>query len=1006
MTLTFSLIHSTQKVGLATLFVALMVLGCSKEPTTTAKPAEADPPNPYRAMKAAVRKGQWKEAWKHSEAVLVNHPDEPEVLAAVARIAHENQEPDKAADLLVAACRAESFRQSKRVQQAMVGLIGVGRLHEGMLMLEDAVAAQPDQHETRRWLYDFYMGTENRLAGLEHGRTLVRNRQFDLELLLELSNTQRRSLDADPLVEMTKRNPNDKRPQLGPAKTSFDEGDYEKAIETLGEIVAAHPDYGPAQSLLGRCLATVARWDEYEAWIDGQTSEIEAYPNYWISLGDWASAKQQPAAAARAYWESCRRDPDIEESWLKLGKTLRLLRDNGGAVIADDELLMIENRTSLLSKLNQEKHRFTRTGKISRATANEIVLTLDRLGRLWEAEAWAAVALTLPEDDAIDIEATRAAVVAKLQPELPWQTDRDHPELLIDYSSLALPAIIESDPSQQRKASLPKVAEPGKIALVNEAKQRGLDFFGRTSDTLDQPGIMLFRTLGCGGGSIDYDLDGWTDLYLVAAGGTPPKNDSEPNELMRNLSGSFRKTAELAGVADTHFGQGVAVGDVNEDGFPDLLVLNYGPNTLYINNGDGTFQDASARLANNGDTWSTSAAIADIDGDQLSDIVVVNYCAGFEPVTRPCPMKGTDIARSCTPVKFEAASDQFFRCKPDGSFGDATETWQANPTVPGRGLGIVAGSLDQSEGTDVFIANDMTNNHFWKLAASNAANTVLSDCAIVCGLAGDDRSLAQGSMGIAVADLDRDLDIDVFVTNFEGEYNTYHEQRFPGIWQDRTSSLQLHTPTLPLVGFGTAAIDLDHNGLDELLIANGHVEIFQRGDEKSLYEQPMQLFQRTPSGGFEDIAPAVESTYLQASHVGRALWSLDANGDSMVDFAVTHQTEPVALLINQSEAKGNWIALELVGTESARDAIGTQVIVRCDGKSWMAGRTSGDGYLCSDEATLRVGLGDASGPCDVEIRWPSGEQQSHRGLMPNRTWLCVESQELPHSGDDPQDGGV
>ena len=152
-----------------------------------------------------------------------------------------------------------------------------------------------------------------------------------------------------------------------------------------------------------------------------------------------------------------------------------------------------------------------------------------------------------------------------------------------------------------------------KFDLRNEEVDRRLRFFGRTSERLDQPGIMLFETLGCGGGTLDYDLDGWSDLYLAAAGGTPPQRDSEPNALFRNQAGTFHLFSELANTADRGFAQGITVGDINEDGFPDILVLNYGPNTLLVNNGDGTFSDQTQLLSENPDEWSTSGAIADID---------------------------------------------------------------------------------------------------------------------------------------------------------------------------------------------------------------------------------------------------------------------------------------------------------------------------------------------------------------------------------------------------------
>ncbi len=453
----------------------------------------------------------------------------------------------------------------------------------------------------------------------------------------------------------------------------------------------------------------------------------------------------------------------------------------------------------------------------------------------------------------------------------------------------------------------------------------------------------------------------------------------------------FQRSRPTRARGDTGFGQGVAVGDVNEDGFPDLLVLNYGPNALLVNNGDGTFTDASDRLGNNGNDWSTSAAIADLDGDGLSDLVIVNYCAGLDPVTTTCPMKDSDVFRSCTPMQFPGQGDFFLQGTPQGKFVDRTQDWDAKPTVVGRGLGIVAGALDGSPGVDVFIANDMTNNHFWSRSPEDGAFS-LSESGMLRGLGCDDRSLAQGSMGIATGDFDRDGDIDLYVTNFDKEYNTYHEQRGAGIWQDLTSRLQLSMPTMPVVGFGSEAIDLDNDGSLELVVSNGHVDMFSRADEQSVYAHPMQVFRRNASQTFDSIGESLTGEYLSSPHVGRALWTIDANRDGLTDLAVTHQTEPVALLINHSQPSGDWIGIDLRGRSCSRDAIGAKVEVSVGENRWTAIQTSGDGYLCSNQRTLRFGLGDTVGSCQVQVTWPDGTSQIHRDLESNTSWLLVESE--------------
>lgn len=975
------------------------------------------PQRPIRAMESAIRRGKWQQAAEFVDAVLAEHGDDAEVIANAARVVFENGDKSRAAELLVRACQAESFSNPARVRQATIAMIGEGRFHEGIELLESAVAANPEQQENRRWLYDFYMGAEDRYAGLPHGRALVRQRAFDVELLTTLSNTERRTLDSKPLMEMAARNPDDKRPMLGAAKSNYDKGDFGKCIEQLREIIEAHPDYLPAQALLGRALATDGRFRELAGWLDSAVSGVEQYPEYWVAVGDWLRSEGRGAEAARAYWEATQRDPDWMETWSKLSSTIESLPD-GALDLPDDAIAGIRSRAQKLSRFNLLKTRFERTGGISRATVVEMVDQLRELGRLWEAEAWASIALGLPEDDAVDAQAARNQVVALLSKDTPWQVEDSFPELQVDLGKIPMDQFVsvnrrigkgttseieKTEPQDRAEDASREIVEASHLSLQDQAKERGLEFHGRTSDHLSEPGIMIYQTLGCGGGTIDFDLDGWSDLYLAAAGGMPPAKDSAPNALMRNLQGQFHEVTTASETGDRGFGQGIAVGDVNEDGFADLLVLNYGPNTLLINNGDGTFSDHTDRLdANLGDGWSSSGAIVDIDHDGLADIAVVNYCAGLDPTTVNCATSEETFVPSCSPMRFDALGDQFLKGTESGSLEDRTESWNASPSVLGRGLGIIAGSFDGAPGVDLLVANDMTNNHYWSGIASSDEGFRLTESGMLRGLATDDRALAQGSMGIATGDLDNDGDFDFYVTNFNGEYNTYHGQQVDGIWRDETSQLELATPTFYMVGFGTAAVDLDRDSSLELLVTNGHVDIFSRGLKQSPYAQPMQLFKRNESQTFSSVAEVISGDYTHHPHVGRALWTLDVNRDAQVDLAVTHQTEPVALLVNQSEPKGGWLEVALVGTSDSRDAIGSRVEVSLegvspDGRNWVAAKTSGDGYLCSDERILRFGLGDMpqGSPLRVVVIWPNGNSQAFEGVLPDHSWLFVQDDPVP-----------
>ncbi|WP_161604711.1 CRTAC1 family protein [Roseiconus nitratireducens] len=945
-------------------------------------------------MRAAQARGDWNAAWAHSSSVLLEHSDDAEVVASVARVAHSVGKPGLAADLLADACRAENFASPQRVEQTVIAMVAVGRFYDALAWMEEVLQAKPDQHHTRRLLYDYYVGSENRQAALPHGRYLVRHRQFDLDLLTSFGYIETRRLDPKPLEQMTERYPADRRPLLALARNRYDSGKFDQAIEVLRSIIDQHPEWAPAHVLLGRALIAAGSFDELADWHAHLPADALDDARYWMTLGDWAEFNGQPSQALRSYFQAAQQDPDSVAIWSRLAS---VLTKNPSSEISDATRQAVRRRVDLLSQLGQHRKRLEKLKQPSRAVAADIARTLMQLGRLWEAEAWAAVAMTFPQQQNaapnVDVQQVRQTILAKLRRDLPWQQTEGHPELESgDAVAPNVAAITSGDHSPATEGSPSRARSSGRLHLVEEAQQRELDFFGFTADDLHEPGIMLHETLGCGGAAVDFDLDGWCDLYLVAAGGMPGQRDSAANALLRNLDGTFRQSTEPSGTGDRGFGQGVAVGDINEDGFPDLLVLNYGPNAVLINRGDGTFRDASREFLPQPDAiqWSTSAAVADIDRDGINDAVVLNYCAGMEPVTEKCLMTDSTVYRSCSPMVFPAENDVFYQGTGDGKFVDRTQQWNATPAIPGRGLGIVIGSLTGNGAADIFVANDMTNNHLWS-ARGEGKDFQLSEAGVLAGLSGDGRSIAQGSMGIATGDLDRDGDIDMYVTNFEKEYNTLHEQTAPGLWTDATAARDLLNPTMPMVGFGTEAIDFDNNGDLELIVTNGHVDLFARGDERSVYLQPLQIFRRDGAPRYTVVNDS-DSKYLAEPHVGRALWTLDVNRDGLTDVGITHQTEAVALLVNHSQSIGRWIELELRGTSSSRDAIGAVVSVSAGDQTWTASLNSGDGYLCSNERVLHFGLGEVDSDVEVSVRWPTGQVQPFPGLETGKRWLLIEDQ--------------
>ncbi|WP_186775591.1 CRTAC1 family protein [Rubripirellula tenax] len=948
------------------------------------------------AMRAAVNAGQWPLAFQYSDSVLARHHREPGVVREVAEVARRVGQPAIAIGLLEEACRAESYSDEPQVLEAVSARISVGQLHDAMKLLEDSLTIQPDHLESRRWLFDFYVGIEQPLDAVPHGLFLIRKRKFDVELLLALVRDHRRTLSTEPLDAMVVRNPSDRRPLIGKAKESFDAGNFDAAIELLKDIVTSHQDYFPAQALLGRSLAAARRFDEFQKWSESQSKEIQRFPSYWIALGDWAREAHREQAAARAYWEAARLGDLDVEAFSKLTILLRQLKWDDG-VIPPEVIASVESRLSRLSELSNAVARFTRTGQQSSADAASVAESLHRLGRFWEAEAWAAVATTMVKENDGTAKAIRAKIVTSLNKDTPWQLAEPYHQL--DLSGLPLSSGDDGNGSAISLDFGNEDASASDLEFANEAKQRGLNFFGKSAADPGVSHTMIHYTTGCGGGTIDFDLDGNSDLYLTSAGGTPHQSDSQSNALMRNLDGVFTNVTQSSSSDSTEFGQGAAVGDVNEDGFPDLLVLNFGPDQLFINNGDGSFRDASRTwLPETESKWSTSGAIADVDGDGINDAIVVHYCGGPDVLSRVCAddVNGT---QSCAPTTYSAEQDSFMKGAASGGFVDKTIQWGAIASVPGRGLGIVTGSFDDQPGVDVYVTNDQTDNHYFS-PSKDETGFCLHESAMVRGLARNDRSLAQGSMGIAAADLTGDGKADLYVTNFLSEYNTFYRQRGSGLWQDQTNSVGLAQPTMAMVGWGTSAVDFDLNGTNELIVCNGHVDNYAAEKPSSLsdaalkdsapFAMPLQIFQRGAADRYVRVDNKVSGEYFSNPHAGRALWTIDANGDDRCDVVVTHQTEPVALLVNHTVTDHHHLAIRLSGRNVSRDAVGTVVKISTDENTQTAFLTSGDGYMCSDERVIRFGLGPRDAKVTATVLWPDGSTQTHTSLSIDADWLIVQ----------------
>lgn len=1006
--------------ALSLLFCAVALIGCNSSETglpQEAGQADNSPPlTAFEAAKLAAKERRWNDADSLIRNALLEDASSPDIFLLAAEITNGLGDQNAAVDYIVDAAIANEFRDEQLVNRAVIGFVSVGKLYEAIEFLEQVVEAYPDRSAARRQLFDFLVYVEEKHRATPHGRKLVRQRQFDRGLLFSLSSHEQRDRETESMTLLSKRNPKDQRLKIAGIQSRFDIGQWEGIEEQLDAILQQHPDNIAAQLLQGRYFVANNQIDRLAKWSTRLAPKVQDTWQYWEIIGDWSFEREAYAEAARAYWESTRLNLDVADVFGKLAKTLGVLKQQGNP-IDDGTIQAVQKRAQLLGRFTQEKDRFYKFGSQSSAIAASVANSLVPLGRYWEAEAWAAFATTIPGQGIETAKAARKPIVALLRDNPPWQISQGHPVVDLDLSQFPRPEIEQlasmSDAPSTAPVGTPKSIRPSVApTLSDQAIARGLiDASDRKSKPTDEA-IPLFAQMESGGCSIDIDLDGWTDLYIAESGGTPGKNDSRTNHLFRNRNGMFEDVTIYAGVDDTGFAQGVTFGDVNEDGFSDLVVLNYGVNRLFINNGDGTFRSrddwwpAINRSPNK--VWSTSAAIADLNGDGISDLFCSRYCAGMDAVQNRCKEPDAKSESPCLPTQFAADRDQFLAGTPTGRFEDVTDRWTDPPVQLGRGLGVVAGSLDSQAGIDLFVANDMTDNHYWSPVQtgesasksddkSTSAPFRLIESATIRGLAFDGRFRPQACMGIATADLDEDGDIDLFVTNFEQEHNTLYEQTSSDVWSDQTTQRGIRQTSFYQLGFGAQAVDFDNDSHLELVIANGHV--YRDTELPATYRQRMQVLRRSSTLDYEAVNLQDSGDYVNQAHVGRALWTMDANRDSKVDVVVVHQHEPLALLINETLALPNnpehsWIRLRLVGRHVARDAIGATVTVKTKNMTRMAPLISGDGFYCGNERVLHFGLGKmASEDPSVQIlvRWPDGEVQETTATK-NGSFLIVQSQ--------------
>jgi hypothetical protein len=553
----------------------------------------------------------------------------------------------------------------------------------------------------------------------------------------------------------------------------------------------------------------------------------------------------------------------------------------------------------------------------------------------------------------------------------------------------------EADPPRN---SGPQSPDPG-VNFLNVARESGLNV--KTIFGGEQKNKYLLETTGCGVAFYDYDNDGWLDIFLVNGSrleGFPPGAEPTSHLFQNNRDGTFTDVTAKAGVAHSGWGQGVCIGDYNNDGWEDLFVTYYGKNVLYHNNGDGTFTDVTqkAGVAGKGTRWNTGCAFVDYDRDGHLDLFVANYidmdlATAPAPESGPCLYKGVLVA--CGPPGLQGGKNILYHNNRDGTFADVSEAagiFRANGTY---GLGVLTADFDNDGWPDIYVANDSTASTLYQ----NKKNGKFEDVAIEAGCALSPDGKPQAGMGLAAADYDLDGNLDIVKTNFAGDTPSLYHNLGGGNFEDATFTAGLGAHT-QLLGWGCGFFDFDNDGWPDILICNGHVypEVQQLKTEAG-YAQRKLLYRNLRNGHFADISLQVGPGISDpAACRGCAFGDFDNDGD--LDVVVNTVNDFPQLLRCDSKLANNWIKVRTIGTKSNRSGIGARIacVTRVPGESKPHRQIdevrSGGSYISQNDLRIHFGLGKAEQVDLLEIRWPSGQVDSINDVKANQLLFVKEGE--------------